>query len=193
MQVSLLTLALAGVLSVSQVSAETIPTTRAEQRETFLKEKGERMEVRATGMKEKAETIEANVTGRAEKRQEHRSEVAKIHADNLEKQFNAHYTRLSELATKLQTKITTLKTAGKDTTAAQAKLDAAKVSLESAKTLGQEAIAGFKAIDPAKYEEQKTQALAARDKAKSAREAFVKALQDMKDALKAIQALKPTE
>ncbi|MEO8581563.1 MAG: hypothetical protein ABI425_03175 [Patescibacteria group bacterium] len=184
---SLLSLTLAGtfILSATPVFAE-------ESNTLFLRRE-DNMEARVTKQEERIETMKAKVTERAGERQERRTDMAQKHAGNLETRFNEMYKRLSTLASKIQTRINAVKAEGKDTAAAQTKLDAAKASLESAKSLGQEAITAFKGIDPAKYDEQRSKALAAKDKAEQARKAFMTALQDMKDAVAALKALRPTE
>ncbi len=113
-------------------------------------------------------------------RQELRSDIAGNHATRLERRFAAYYTRMTNIATRITNRITTLKNSGKDTTAVQTKLDAAKATLESAKTKGAEAVAAFRAIDPAKFSEQKDKAIAARDLAMAARKLFVQASQELK-------------
>lgn len=124
---------------------------------------------------------------RAENRQEVRSMVAENHANRLERRFKFYYDRLSGIATRLQTRLETLKSEGKDTTNALAKLTEAKTKLESAKTLGSQSVAAFRAIDPAKFEEQKAEAKAARDLANQARVAFKEALSLFKNVLKEVK------
>ncbi len=154
-----------------------------EKRETVQEERQERIEER----KEKREEVKATITERAQNRQEHRSEVAKQHAENLQKRFENHYTRLSNIASRIQTRLNTLEEKGEDVSTAQAKLDTANALLQQAQTLGDEAVKGFETIDPQKYEEQRELALAARDKAGKARQAYVDAMQSMKDALLALK------
>lgn len=122
-------------------------------------------------------------------RQELRSTVAENHANRLERRFTLYYTRLSNIITRFQARLDTLKTAGKDTTAAQAKLDLAKTRLEEAKAKGDAAVAAFKAIDPAKFSEQRTQAFAARDLAMEARKLFQETHTLLKDALKELKKI----
>lgn len=126
---------------------------------------------------------------RKENRQARRDLRAQKHGERLEARFGHYYTRLTAIATKIQERINKLKGEGRDITTAQTKLDEAKAKLESAKSLGAEAVAAFKAIDPAKYQEQRAAALAARDKAKQARQAFQDAHKLLKEAVKIIKAL----
>ena len=124
---------------------------------------------------------------RQENRQEVRSVVAENHANRLERRFKFYYDRLSGIASRIQTRLDTLKSNGKDTTTALAKLTEAKTKLESAKTLGAQSVAAFRAIDPANFEEQKTEAKAARDLANQARAAFKDALALLKAVLKEVK------
>lgn len=123
---------------------------------------------------------------RKENRQARRDLRAQKHGERLEARFGHYYTRLIAIATKIQERINKLKGEGRDITTAQTKLDEAKAKLESAKSLGAEAVAAFKAIDPAKYQEQREAALAARDKAKQARQAFQNTLKLLKESVKLI-------
>lgn len=124
---------------------------------------------------------------RTENRQEVRSMVAENHANRLERRFKFYYDRLSGIATRLQTRLDSLKSTGKDTSSALSKLTEAKTKLESAKTLGAQSVAAFRAIDPAKFEEQKAEAKAARDLANQARVAFKDALVLFKSVLKEVK------
>jgi vacuolar-type H+-ATPase subunit I/STV1 len=123
------------------------------------------------------------------KLEEFRSSVAELHANRLEKRFNAYYSRLSNIGSRLQARLTILKTSGKDTTSAQAKLTTALTTLGLAKTKGAEAVAAFRAIDPAKFPEQKDKAFAARDIAETARKLFKQATDELKLATKEVKAL----
>lgn len=125
-----------------------------------------------------------------EKVQEIRSNVAENHANRLERRFAFYYSRLSNIITRFEKRLDILKADGKDITAVSAKLTEVKTKLESAKAKGIEAVAAFKAIDPAKFSEQKTEALAARDLANSARKLFVETHTLLKDALKSLKAIK---
>lgn len=170
---------------------------KATERAKKVEERKNEIEAKATEragkIEERKDEIEAKVTQRAGEKQERRTEIAQKHAINLELHFNAHYKRLATMADKIQTRINTFKSEGKDVSVAQAKLDSAKASLETAKSLGLEAIAAFKAIDPTQYEEQRDQALAAKQKAEQARKAFMTALEGMKETVKALKELRSSE
>lgn len=122
-------------------------------------------------------------------RGETRSDVARLHAERLEKHFGFYYNRLNNIITRFQARLDLLKAAGKDTTAVQAKLDAAKAKLAEAKAKGDAAITAFKAIDPAKFSEQRTAALAARDLATAARQLFQETHELLKEALRLLKTI----
>lgn len=130
---------------------------------------------------------EEQLKNRAGVSQEIRSKVADNHANRLERRFKFYYERLSKIIVKFQTRIDYLKGKGKDTTAVQTKLDAAKVKLESAKVKGEAAVAAFRKIEPGKWEEQKPAMLAAKDLAEEARGLFKDAFKLLKDALKELK------
>lgn len=122
-------------------------------------------------------------------RQERRSDVAKKHADRLEQRFGNYYTRLSTILTKLQARVDAISADKKDTTIAKARLAEAKTKLEEAKTLGATAVGLFRSIDPAKWSEQKTQAVAARDTANQAVKAFKAAHALMVEAIRSLKSI----
>lgn len=126
---------------------------------------------------------------RREERQEFRSNVAENHAGRLERRFGFYYTRFNNIINRFQTRLDTLKQKGKDVASVQAKLDLAKAKLAQAKTKGDAAVTAFRAIDPSKFSEQKTEALAARDLANQARDLFKQTSDLLKDALKALKTL----
>jgi hypothetical protein len=130
----------------------------------------ERIQVRRENIAEFQATAAAKKAERVELRQEARSDVAEKHATRLEQHFNGYYTRLSAIILKMETRINSI--TGKDTTTAKSKLAEAKTKLEEAKILGAKAVSLFRAINPAKWSEQKAQAITARDTAESARIAF---------------------
>jgi len=125
-----------------------------------------------------------------EKVQEIRSNVAENHANRLERRFAFYYSRLSNIITRFEKRLDILKADGKDVSAISAKLTEVKTKLESAKAKGVEAVAAFKAIDPDKFSEQKSEAMAARDLANSARKLFVDTHTLLKDALKSLKVIK---
>jgi len=116
-------------------------------------------------------------------RQEVRAHVAEVHANRLQKRFDAYYKRLSKMITKFRARLEVMKTNGKDVTAATAKVDEAAAKLEEAKKLADKSIQAFRDIDPDKYAEQRELALQARDIAMEARTAFKEVLTLLKSSL----------
>lgn len=164
------------IFSVTTVQAEDTQTLRETRMENRQEIKGE--------IKENRQEIKEM---RVENRQEVRSVIAENHANRLERRFKYYYDRLSGIAKRIETRLATLKSQGKDTASADAKLTSAKTTLESAKSLADQAVAAFRAIDPAKFDEQKAEALAARDLANQARVAFKDALSLFKSVLKEVK------
>lgn len=142
---------------------------------------------RTAEIREKRASVSSQIQ---EKRQAVRAHVASVHAERLGKRFTVYYTRLSMMIEKVQKRIDALKAEGKDTTAAQAKLNEAKIALESAKKQADTSVSEFKDIDPDKYAEQRTQALQARDIAETARELFQKVLRLLKEAVSLLKDLR---
>lgn len=147
----------------------------------------DRVEARQERIQVRQETAIENKTERAQARQETRSDVAAKHATRLEQRFAGYYKRLSAILLKLQTRVDAI--TDKDTTTAKAKLSQAKTKLEEAKVLGEKAVSLFKAIDPAKWSEQKSQAVTARDTAKAAHKAFKEAHALMVEAIKSLRSI----
>lgn len=129
---------------------------------------------------------------RQENRQETRSNVAENHANRLEKRFGLYYQRLSNIIERFQLRLAALKSTGIDTSKVAATLATAQTKLSDAKSKGEQAIAAFRAIDPAKFSEQKSQALAARDLANQARKLYLEVHQLIKAALVELKSLTAT-
>ena len=121
-----------------------------------------------------------------EKIQEKKDNLAKLHADRLEKRFSNYYTRLSALIVKIQARIDA--NSDKDTSISQEKLNSAKTKLEEAKILGASAINMFRALEPEKWSEQRKKAISARDTAIKAKEAFKVVHGLMIDAIKSLKS-----
>lgn len=124
-----------------------------------------------------------------ETRQVARSDVAEKHANSLEQRFTNYYSRLSLILTRFQAHLASIDPAKKDITFAKSKLADAQIKLEEAKTLGATAVSLFRGIDPAKWSEQKTQALAARDSANQAIKAFKDAHALMVEAMRSLKSI----
>jgi len=107
-----------------------------------------------------------------DKREQVRSHVAGKHADRLEKRFAIYQDRLNNIIAKIQNRLDKLAGEGKDTSAAQTKLDEAKVKLNEVKSMADRAILIFQAIDPAEFKIQRENAKAARNSARETRLAF---------------------
>lgn len=122
-------------------------------------------------------------------RQQIRSQVAENHANRLTRRFQFYFDRLTNIITRFRARLEILRTAGKTVTSIEAKLDLAEAKLTAAKAKGNDAIAAFQAIDPAKFAEQKTELLAAKDLALSAKQLFQEAHQLLKDALKELKTI----
>ena len=170
-----------------------IPTlVHAESDENVTKRRPDRpaqveiQEIKGTRMEDRQENREEF----KDKMQEVRSNVAENHANRLERRFAFYYSRISNIITRFGKRLDILKADGKDISDASAKLGSAKSTLELAKAKGAEAVSAFKAIDPAKFSEQKTQVLTARDLANSARKLFLDSHTLLKDALTALKAIK---
>jgi hypothetical protein len=127
-----------------------------------------------------------------EKIQERRSNIAENHATRLEKRFASYFMRFSNIISRFQTRLDLLKKEGKDVASAQTKLDSAKTKLSEARSKGDASIAAFKAIDPAKVTEQKTELIAARDMATVARKMFAESNDLLKLALKELKNINMT-
>lgn len=122
-------------------------------------------------------------------RQENRSKVSENHARRLERRFGFYYDRLSKIIVRFEARLAILAKEGKSTADSKTKLGLAKTKLEEAKAAGAAAVAAFATIDPAKFGEQKTETVAARDLAVSARKLFQESHRLLKDALKALKLI----
>lgn len=120
---------------------------------------------------------------RVEDQSQIRSRVAENHANRLERRFQFYYIRLTNIITRFEARLDILATAGKDTAPSAAKLAAAETKLAAAKLKGEQAVAAFRAIDPAKFAEQKQELTAARELADAARTLFQEAHRLLQDAL----------
>lgn len=115
--------------------------------------------------------------------------VAEIHANRLERRFKFYYDRLNGIMMRFQTRLDLLSSEGKSTSATQIQLNAAKAKLEEAKLSGVAAVAAFRAIDPAKVKEQRTELKEAVMLAKKTRDIFQESLALLKTALKELKTI----
>lgn len=175
-------LGLVGVMAfVTIAKAETVEITNRNQ--------NVRLEVKSEARGQIEERIENKIENRLEKGQEWREKIAENHANRLERRFKFYYERMIMITERFQKRIDTLKEAGKDTANVQSKLDSTKTKLEEARKKGEEAVTAFRTIDPAKWNEQKTQIMAARDLAMNARKLYFEARELLKVALKELKTL----
>jgi hypothetical protein len=165
-----------------------VPTlAHAEETENVTKRRPDRptqaeiQEIRGERMEDRQEA--------KDKMQEMRSTVAENHANRLSRRFAFYHARLSNIIMRFEKRLDVLKADGKDVSTVSTKLAAVKAKLAEAKAKGDEAVSAFKAIDPAKFSEQKTEALAARDLANAARKLFMETHTLLKDALKSLKAI----
>lgn len=124
-----------------------------------------------------------NRMDRQESRQEARSQIAENHAKRLENRFMLYQKRLGSIIERFQLRLDKLKADGQDISNVQSTLTSAKSKLAEAKTKGEGAVSAFRALDPAKFSEQKAELLAARDLALQARKLFLEVHQLIKSAL----------
>ncbi len=158
----------------------------ATQAPAFAKESTKRVELNEraeTRMEVRQENREERQEERQENRQERRDDIAENHGERLQNRFRKYSERLNALISKVEARIAKREAEGKENGDATVKLELAKTKLAEATKLGEDAIAMFLAIDPAKYSEQRTQAQAARDKAELARKAYIETVKLIKDAI----------
>ncbi len=142
---------------------------------------GAREDVKETQQDVKKEVVEAT----KETKGELRNDVAQIHATRLKHRFlGIYYPKLDAFIQKVQAKIDSMAASGKIMAEAQSELNEAKAALQAAKTLADQSIAGFEAIEPAKYNIQRQQAVDASQTAKTARAKFVETIKLLKNTLK---------
>lgn len=170
------TLTLASSDDISEVSS---PRPRIELREQVKEEAREVKEQRQEDRQEVRQQVQSQV-------QVMRSDAARLHANRLNNRFQFYYQRLMGIVARIQARIDEGVNSGKDESTAQATLDSAKAKLAEAKQLGDQSVSSFEAIDPAKFSEQRDDALAARDVANQSREAFKLALSLLKQANKEV-------
>ncbi len=119
-------------------------------------------------------------------RQLYRSERAQNHGERIEKRFAFYEERLRNIAARIQIRITTEKTAGKDTSAAQAALDKANTLLTQAVADGKLAVGMFQNISVAVWSTQAPEVKAAIEQANKARSGFVQVRLALIDATSAL-------
>lgn len=147
-----------------------------------FEEKKEEIIEKRDGLEEKAQEKRDELQ---EKAQQTRAQILAKHAERLRHRFMEVYAeRLGNIFEKAQRRFTIMAENGKDMTIPQAKLDEAKAKLEEATQYANSSITQFEAINADTYETQKNLALAARDTANQAREAFKATLGLLKEAIR---------
>lgn len=119
-------------------------------------------------------------------RQLYRTERAQNHGERIERRFAFYAQRLTNIATRIQTRIDTQKAAGKDTATAQAALDKAKTLLTQAVADGKQAVTMFQNISVAVWSTQTPEVKAAIEQANKARTGFVQVRLSLIDATAAL-------
>lgn len=133
-----------------------------------------RLQQRINTVKEK---IELKRDERQENREQQRIEFAKKHVERITKRFGEYYERLNKIIAKVETKVA-------NNSLAKAKLSEAKSKLAEAKTLSDEAIGLFSEITTGNLGSNDENVSNAKEKANSARQAFVDTLKLIGDAVK---------
>jgi Spy/CpxP family protein refolding chaperone len=118
-------------------------------------------------------------------------ELASKHGDQLERHFGFYRERLGRLISKMQSRIDKVKLAGVDVSKPQAKLDEASAKLIEANKLAADAVNAFKGVvgGATSADDLKFKAMAARDIAVSAREAYVKTSELTKEAFNLLKPI----
>lgn len=133
--------------------------------------------------------IQGQIQEIRQERQEFRSKVAENHAGRLERRFKFYFDRLTNIISRFKQRLDTLNPNDPSVATIETKLANATSKLAEAKTKGELSVTTFRAIDPAKFSEQITEAKAARDLAESARALFKEVHALLKDALKSLKAI----
>lgn len=107
-----------------------------------------------------------------EKRQQVRQHVTQTHAERLQRRFSVYGDRLADIISRLEARLASMEEAGQDVSAQQARLAEAREILVEAENTTADSITTFMDVDPESYDEQREQALKARDLANSAREQY---------------------
>jgi hypothetical protein len=175
--------ALIALLGTSIPQAVAVTREEGVRVETKTEVRGENQVMRQESSQEMRTTIQGNA-------QDRRTRIAENHANRLEQRFGVYYTRLANIAARLEQRIAVLKGQGKNVARAEASLTTGKAALAEAQKLSAEAVVQFRAIDPAKYAEQRPAALKARDKAQAARQTFIEAKQAFQTTIQALKAVR---
>ncbi len=191
---SLLVLPLLGyALSHPRLSkAEETDTRPVQVRNEAIKEANDNLrETRKNTQKSVKKTMEdARMERKASvsaTRQTYRSERAKLHGERIEKRFAFYAERLSNIATRLQSRIDKLKAEGKDVQSPQQALDISLVTLEKAINDSKVAVEMFGNISISTWDSQQPEIKAAIVQAGVARTGFTIAQGQMMSVVRQIK------
>lgn len=132
---------------------------------------------------ERVEVMKANAENRQEFRQERRASILEQIAQRVDARFTRHEERLQNWLDKVSQHIAKRESDGRDMSAAKTALDTAKSSLSTATQLGDDAVAKLTAVTPDSWENQKPEAIAAREAVKKAQLAYAQVVKDMRAIL----------
>lgn len=160
-------------VATAMATVESSSSVTIEQRQEMKMEREENREQRKEEREEKR-------TERIEERQEKRAANIQEIAGRVEKRFAKHEERLQNWVDRVTKHISDKKAKGVDVSAAEKALETAKTSFATAKTLGATAVTKLKSVSTTNWEDQKTDAIAARDAVKKAQVAYAQVVKDMR-------------
>jgi hypothetical protein len=134
------------------------------------------------------ERVETRIETRQENRQELRDARAQRIAERVEKRFALHDAHITAWIARAESRVAKMKENGKDTTAAEKGLTAAKASFANAQKLGTDAVAQLKAIEAQPWDEQKPDVKAAKEAVRKAQVAYAQVVKDMQKVIQALLA-----
>lgn len=162
-----------------------------EARAEFKEKVQEVKEVRKENAMERKENREERREDRQEQRGENRDERLERIANRVEARFANHASWLTKWLERAQSRSESLKAKGRDTAAVNTAIATAQSDLEKAKTLGASAVAALKAVEPAVWAEQKSEAKAAREAVTQAQKAFAQVLKDLQTIVAELRKINP--
>jgi len=149
-----------------------------------------------TLQEDKAQKIQETVETRREEMEEKKSDILEKRSDNFEEfgsrlsqRFTLYKTRLSMIIDRLQSRLEKLEAEGKDTSAAQAKLDEATVLLSEASETGNSSVQIFTSIQVGDTSVVSSEIQAGQEKAQVTRQTYVEVMQATKDTIKLIREI----
>lgn len=149
-----------------------------------------------TLQEDKAQKVEQTVETRREKMEEKKTDILEKRSGNFEEfgsrlsqRFTLYKTRLSMIIDRLQSRLETLEGQGKDTTAAQAKLDEAKELLSEADETGNSSVQIFTSIQVGDTSVVSSEIQAGQEKAQVTRQTYVEVMQAVKETISLIREI----